>query len=37
MYDKFGLILRIEVTVNDVTFFKQFGRGYLFVSHLIAR
>jgi DNA-binding MarR family transcriptional regulator len=24
MYDKFGLILRIEVTVNDVTFFKQY-------------
>ncbi len=23
MYDKLGLILRIEVTVNDVTFFKQ--------------
>jgi len=23
MYDKFNLILRIEVTVNDVTFFKQ--------------
>ncbi len=24
MYDKFGLILRIEVTVNDVSFFKQY-------------
>jgi len=24
MYDKFGLILRIEVTVNDITFFKQY-------------
>lgn len=23
MYDKFGLILRIETTVNDVTFFRQ--------------
>ena len=23
-YDKFGLILRIEVTVNDVTFFQQY-------------
>lgn len=23
MYDKFGFILRIEVTVNDVSFFKQ--------------
>jgi hypothetical protein len=24
MYDKFGIILRIEITVNDVSFFKQF-------------
>jgi hypothetical protein len=24
LYDKFNLILRIETTVNDVTFFKQF-------------
>lgn len=24
MYDKFGLILRIETTVNDVSFFKHF-------------
>jgi len=24
MYDKFGLILRIEVTVNDVSFFKHY-------------
>jgi hypothetical protein len=24
MYDKFGLILRLEVTVNDVAFFKQY-------------
>ena len=24
MYDKYGLILRIEVTVNDVSFFKQY-------------
>jgi hypothetical protein len=24
MYDKFGLILRIETTVNNVTFFKQY-------------
>ena len=24
VYDKFGLILRIEVTVNDVTFFQQY-------------
>ena len=24
MYDKFGLILRIEVTVNDVSFFPQY-------------
>jgi hypothetical protein len=24
MYDKFGLILRIEVTVNDVSFFQQY-------------
>lgn len=24
LYDKFGLILRIEVTVNDVSFFKQY-------------
>lgn len=24
MYDKFGLILRIETTVNDVSFFKRF-------------
>jgi hypothetical protein len=24
MYDKFGLILRIETTVNDVSFFKQY-------------
>jgi len=24
MYDKFGLILRIEVTVNNVSFFKQY-------------
>jgi hypothetical protein len=24
MYDKFGIILRLEVTVNDVSFFKQF-------------
>jgi hypothetical protein len=24
MYDKFGSILRIEVTVNDVSFFKQY-------------
>jgi hypothetical protein len=23
MYDQFGRILRIEVTVNDVTFFQQ--------------
>ena len=23
LYDKFGLVLRIETTVNDVTFFKQ--------------
>jgi hypothetical protein len=24
MYDKFGIILRIEVTVNDVSFFQQY-------------
>jgi hypothetical protein len=24
MYDKFGLILRIEITVNDVSFFQQY-------------
>lgn len=24
MYDKFGIILRIETTVNDVSFFKQY-------------
>jgi hypothetical protein len=24
MYDKFGIVLRIEVTVNDVSFFKQY-------------
>jgi len=24
MYDKFGLILRIEITVNDVSFFKHY-------------
>jgi len=24
MYDKFGIILRIEITVNDVSFFKQY-------------
>jgi DNA-binding transcriptional ArsR family regulator len=24
MYDKFGLILRLEVTVNDVSFFQQY-------------
>jgi hypothetical protein len=24
MYDKFGLILRIETTVNDVSFFKHY-------------
>ena len=23
LYDKFGLILRIETTVNDLTFFKH--------------
>lgn len=26
VYDKFGLILRLEVTVNDVSFFKQYRR-----------
>ncbi|HUU41747.1 MAG TPA: hypothetical protein VMW42_12480 [Desulfatiglandales bacterium] len=26
MYDKFGLILRIETTVNDVSFFKHYRR-----------
>jgi hypothetical protein len=26
LYDKFGLILRIETTVNDVSFFKQYRR-----------
>jgi hypothetical protein len=25
LYDKFGLILRIETTVNDLTFFKHYG------------
>ncbi|MHC4708028.1 MAG: MarR family transcriptional regulator [Planctomycetota bacterium] len=24
MYDKFGIVLRIEITVNDVSFFKQY-------------
>jgi hypothetical protein len=24
LYDKFGLILRIETTVNDLTFFKHY-------------
>ena len=24
LYDKFNLILRIETTVNNVTFFKQY-------------
>jgi hypothetical protein len=24
MYDKFGIILRIETTVNDVSFFKDY-------------
>lgn len=24
MYDKYGIVLRLEVTVNDVSFFKQF-------------
>lgn len=28
MYDKFGLILRIEVTVNDVSFFRQYRDVY---------
>jgi len=23
-YDKFGIVLRIETTVNDVSFFKQY-------------
>ena len=26
MYDKFGLILRIETTVNDVSFFPHYRR-----------
>ena len=26
MYDKFGIILRIETTVNDVSFFKQYRK-----------
>ena len=26
MYDKFGIILRIETTVNDVTFFKHYRK-----------
>ena len=26
MYDKFGLILRIETTVNDVAFFRTTAR-----------
>ena len=28
MYDKFGIVLRIEVTVNDVSFFKQYRQVY---------
>lgn len=28
MYDKFGIVLRIETTVNDVTFFKHYREVY---------
>jgi hypothetical protein len=26
MYDKFGIILRIETTTNDVSFFKHYRK-----------
>jgi hypothetical protein len=28
MYDKFGIVLRIEVTVNDISFFQQYRQVY---------
>ncbi|MBI2837532.1 MAG: hypothetical protein HYX75_04415 [Acidobacteria bacterium] len=27
MYDKFGLVLRIETTINDVSFFRHYRHG----------
>ncbi|OQY07143.1 MAG: hypothetical protein B6I25_02535 [Planctomycetales bacterium 4572_13] len=29
MYDKFGLVLRVETVANDVTFFKHHNRRYI--------